>query len=99
MAKAKKKSQKKKYEKHHIVAKSATAAGPSRAILKKHGIGINSNTNLVSIKYNLHRHLHTKSYYTSVNNLLKKVQGSKKKVLQALTSIKSILLAASMAAP
>ena len=101
LKKAKEKSKNTKYEKHHIVAKKASKAYYSRQILKKVGIGIDSDANTVSINYNLHRHLHTNSYYNAVYNLLKKArvhgQYSKKRVKIILNYIKAVLKAASKA--
>lgn len=55
---------------HHIVAKKAWRALPSRIILDKVGIGVNSPQNLVSVRRPLHWVLHTKTYYATVNTSL-----------------------------
>ncbi|MCQ4635525.1 DNRLRE domain-containing protein [Anaerovorax odorimutans] len=59
-----------KNEKHHIIAKAAKKAKLGRSVLKKADIGINSKRNLKKIKYNLHKHMHTNSYYTSTNLIM-----------------------------
>ena len=99
--KAKKKKKNNKYERHHIVAQAASnsSAIKSRALINKVGIGVNSSVNLVDIKYNLHRHLHTSAYYKAVYNFLKRAEGSYKKTVLVLTVIKKALQAASKACP
>ena len=99
--KAKKKKKNNKYERHHIVAKGSSNfyAIESRALIKKVKIGINSSYNLVDIKYNLHRHLHTNAYYKAVYKFLKRVRGSYKKTILVLNLIKKGLEAASKSCP
>ena len=59
--KAKKKKKDNRHERHHIVAQSSTNSDAikSRKLLDDARINVNSTHNLVDIKYNLHRHLHT----------------------------------------
>lgn len=66
--KGEKKSKNNRYERHHIVAQSSTNthANNSRKLLYEVDVGINSSYNLVDIKCNLHRHLHTNAYYKAV---------------------------------
>ena len=101
LSKAKKKPKNNRYERHHIVAKAASNyyASRSRDILRGVGIGINSSYNLVDIKYNLHKVLHTNAYYKSVYEFLNRVRGSYRKVVLALNAIKTALQTASKACP
>ncbi|MFR6562842.1 MAG: hypothetical protein ACLUR5_13610 [Eubacterium ventriosum] len=62
-------------------------------------ISVQSSLNKVSIKYNLHRHLHTDAYYIVVHTLLKKAEGSYAKTTKTLTFIKALLLGASSKTP
>ena len=57
-------------DKHHIVARIDSRAEKSRAILIKHGIGINSDDNLVEMKREYHWILHTNLYYTLLEKSL-----------------------------
>ena len=95
--KAKFKKRDSRYERHHIVARCSSNpdAAASRRLLGKVNIGINSEYNLVYIKYNLHRHLHTKAYFKSVYQFLKIAEGSYKKTVVVLNVIKRTLQAAS----
>lgn len=99
--KAKNKKRDNRYERHHIVAQGATNSYVinSKAIIYGVGITINNSHNLVDIKYNLHRHLHTNAYYKAVYNFLNKARGSYKKVVIVLNVIKKALQAASNACP
>ncbi len=99
--KAQNKKRDNRYEKHHIVAQGSSNSDviKSRAIICGVGITINSSHNLVDIKYNLHRHLHTNAYYKAVYNFLNKARGSYKKVVIVLNVIKKALQAASNACP
>ncbi|RHA73372.1 hypothetical protein DW918_12925 [Eubacterium ventriosum] len=99
LTKARKKSRNNKYEVHHIVAQTAAKASATRLLLKKVNISVQSSLNKVSIKYNLHRHLHTDAYYIAVHTLLKKAEGSYAKTTKTLTFIKALLLAASLKTP
>lgn len=99
LTKARKKSRNNKYEVHHIVAQAATKASATRLLLKKVNISVQSSLNKVSIKYNLHRHLHADAYYIAVHTLLKKAEGSYAKTTKTLTFIKALLLAASSKTP
>ena len=99
-------SEKNKYEVHHIVAQSALRAAPARAILKnkKVNIGINSPTNKVPIKYNLHKRLHTAIYYDAVNAAIYKAynfgsNGAKQRITDTLNAIKNVLLILSAFTP
>ena len=99
--KAKKKKRDNRYEKHHIVAKGSSNkhADMSRTLLKNVKIGVNDSVNLVRIKYNLHRHLHTNEYYKSVYCFLKPAAGSYKKIVTVLNVIRAALTAASNICP
>ena len=101
--KAAKKPRRNKYEKHHIVAKKAVSAKPARDVLSRVGIKVNDPINLVSLRYNLHRHLHTKRYYYSVNSLLtsavRKSANRYLAVKRSLNYIRLALLAASRSVP
>ena len=88
-----------KYEAHNIVAQAAAKASATRLLLKKVSISVQSSLNKVSIKYNLHGHLHTDAYYIAVHTLLKKAEGSYAKTTKTLTFIKALLLAASSKMP
>ena len=57
-------------ELHHIVAKSSFRAAPARYILSQVKMSVDNSCNLVSIPYNLHRHLHSGVYYLSVNTFM-----------------------------
>ena len=99
-------SEKNKYEVHHIVAQSAWRAAPAREILKNKSvnIGINSSTNKVSIKYNLHKRLHTATYYDAVNAAIDKAynygsSGAKQRITDTLNAIKNVLLTMSASTP
>ena len=99
--KAKKKKKDNRYERHHIVAQSSTNSDAikSRQLINRVGIGVNSSHNLVDIKYNLHRHLHTSAYYKAVYKFLKRAEGSYAKTVLVLNVIKKALQAASNACP
>ena len=97
-------SEKNKYEVHHIVAQSSWQAAPARTQLKAVGIGIQSSTNKVSIKYNLHKRLHTATYYTSVNEAIDEAynsgtSGAKQRITDTLNAIKNVLLTISASTP
>ena len=79
---------------HHIVAQNSNCAYnvASRKILKELNIGINSDYNLVAIKYRFHRRLHTYMYYKGVHDMLEPVRDYRWKVIVALTTIKIGLL-------
>ena len=99
--KAKKKGKDNRYERHHIVAQKSTNSNAtrSREILYEVGLNVNSSCNLVDIKYNLHRHLHTDAYYKAVYEFLKRAKGSYKKINLVLAVIKKALQAASSVCP
>ncbi|WP_240903755.1 DNRLRE domain-containing protein [Chengkuizengella sediminis] len=95
-----------KYEVHHIVAQKHWKAAPSRSILTKVGLSVNSSQNLVSIKTGMHRRTHYYLYYDTVNLIMKKVYNYKssystnrKKVIAALGTIKVWLKAKSATSP
>ena len=55
-------------EDHHIIAQKAIRAYPARNIwLNKCYKKIDDSPNVISLKYELHRHLHTGKYYRAVN--------------------------------
>ena len=95
-----------KRELHHIVAQKAARAVYARTILIAVKISVNSEVNTASIKYNLHRRLHTNIYYDSVNAAVITAYGSantssrkKTAVMSVLAGIKVILLGLSRATP
>lgn len=97
-------SEKNKYEVHHIVAQGALRADPARKQLEAVGIGIHSSTNKVSIKYNLHKRLHTATYYDAVNVAIGKAynfgsSGAKQRITDTLNAIKDVLLTMSASTP
>ena len=53
---------------HHIVAKNAYDAQPARNILAKAGIKLDDSANLVAITHKTHKSMHTKEYYTHIND-------------------------------
>ena len=59
------------YARHHIVAKKAWRAKPSRVILESVGIGLNSSDNIILIKTEAHYVIHTALYYEWVNLVIK----------------------------
>lgn len=76
---------------HHIVAKGARKAKPSRDILEGCGMTVNDPANLVVMNREVHWYLHTTLYHTSVCEYLKAVvKGDEKnsvKVRAALWSL------------
>ena len=58
------------------------------------GFSINDKRNLVSINYNLHKHLHTDAYHTAVGIIISRAY-KKAGVLKAIKLMKSILATAS----
>ena len=88
-------------ELHHIVAKSSFRAAPARYILSQVKMSVDNSCNLVSIPYNLHRHLHSGAYYLSVNTFMNtsynpvrfKIYSKRRAaVVAALGTLKHILL-------
>ena len=77
VSKAKTRTKLNKYEVHHIVAQKDRRAADSRKLLTKANIGINSSNNKVSIKYRLHKFIHTDSYHKNVYRLLSKAKGNR----------------------
>ncbi len=58
-------------EKHHIIAKVHPKALPARDIWKnKCGMNIDDNPNIVLLKYELHKHIHTMFYFEIINYLI-----------------------------
>ena len=55
---------------HHIVAGSARAAAPARAILEKLGIGQNDPANSLFLPGAEHAAVHTAEYYEAINKAL-----------------------------
>ena len=53
------------------------------------GFSINDKRNLVSINYNLHKHLHTDAYHTAVGIIISRAY-KKAGVLKAIKLMKSI---------
>ena len=99
--KAKEKTSGNRYERHHIVARTASNknAKKSRQLINSVGIGTNSSQNLVDIKYYLHRHIHTNAYYRAVYRFLKQAKNSYTKTVLVLDVIKKALQVASDACP
>ena len=104
------KPRKNKYEYHHIVAKAAKAAKaalPARTIVNRLlAKGVENKKNKVYIKYSLHRHLHTKIYYSSVNAVVqnadkagKSKNAKKQNVEYSLNFLKTILTIVSVNSP
>ncbi|KGM35346.1 hypothetical protein P409_04970 [Inquilinus limosus MP06] len=81
---------------HHIVAGSAPAAAPARAVLQEQGIGINSAVNGARLPANLsapnpagaavHSTLHNNAYFNAVNNIMSNVRNPQD-VVRALVEI------------
>ena len=84
---------------HHMVARVHPEADPARVVLRSVGIDKNSRINIVSVKKNLHVHLHTTAYFRAVNNIMKPAMGNRHKVEGALAFIRKILTTASNATP
>lgn len=101
VSKAMQRTQNTKCEKHHIVAKCDPMAKLSSELLGHEDvkISVNDRVNLVSIKYNLHKHIHNTLYHIAVYAMLKSVEGSREKTISALNLIKEALLAASDLCP
>lgn len=79
---------------HHIVAKTAKDAEPSREVLEKANIKvITDSRNLVEIKENFHQYLHTRRYYNAVNAFFKSFKtGEKDYTAEEKQKISNILL-------
>lgn len=88
-----------RFENHHIVAQTAVRASTSRGFLNSVGIGINSPPNMVLIRYNLHRHLHTNAYHDSVTALLRPHAGNRSRLVNTLNFIGIVLHITSTATP
>ncbi len=80
---------------HHIVARTDHRAAAARAVLRKDGIGINSDDNLVRLNKSWHWHVHTNAYHATVSASVKLADriGGKKGVLKVLNTFKEILSA------
>jgi RHS repeat-associated protein len=86
---------------HHIVAGSAEAAGPARAVLQRFGISINEAANGVFLPGNLaaenaaaasvHSTIHTVDYYATVNKLLLGAT-TREEAVTALSAVRNALL-------
>ncbi len=57
-------------ELHHIVAKRAPQAAPAREVLESVGIKTSDPLNLILLRTEAHRRLHTQVYYNWVNSVL-----------------------------
>ena len=92
--KAKKRVKTKRTERHHIIPRKAKATAVARDIwTEKVGLSINNSRNLVDINYNLHRVVHTKVYYDSIETIIKAAykKSSVKGVLNAVSVLKGFL--------
>ena len=86
---------------HHVVAVSAKAAAPARAVLQRFGIKLNQAANGVFLPAStkvvnpigaaVHSKLHTRAYYNAVNDALAQAT-SKDDALQILSNIQEALL-------
>jgi RHS repeat-associated protein len=72
---------------HHIVAKTARGADPARRILRDHGIGLDSNANLVLIPAVFHFFVHSTVYYNAVNNIISRANDRRKSPAQRTANI------------
>ena len=97
LSKANQRARTDKWENHHIVARTSSNqnAVHSRYLLCCAGVGINSSYNLVRIRYNLHKHLHTAAYYAAVDTLVSAANGYYYKTIRVLKFIKTVLNIAS----
>ena len=93
-------------EVHHVVAKAAPNAKYARNVLNKVNIGYNSNYNLIRIKTGLHRRLHTNMYYGFANSVVISAYNKgtnytkrRQKVIQALNTLKGMIIAMDKVAP
>ena len=92
--KAKKRVKTKRTERHHIIPRKAKATAVAREIwTEKVELSINNSRNLVDINYNLHRVVHTKVYYDSIETIIKAAykKSSVKGVLNAVSVLKGFL--------
>ena len=55
------------YQVHHIVAQSASVAGPAQVALSNAGIGIHDLDNLIALPTAVHQSLNNPAYYNAVN--------------------------------
>ena len=78
---------------HHIVARTDHRAAAARAVLRKDGIDINSDDNLVRLNRSWHWHVHTNAYHATVSASVKLADriGGKEGVLKVLNTFKKIL--------
>ena len=79
-------------EVHHIVAESDRRASDSRKLIKKYGISVNSNWNLVTISKTLHKHLHTNAYHAAVYSVLNACQKTTSKKSEKKQRLKGGLI-------
>jgi hypothetical protein len=70
LSKAQEKGRANQNDDHHIVAKAAAAAEPSRIVLGAVGINVNDPENRIMIDANLHDFLHRNEYYSAVNAIM-----------------------------
>lgn len=88
--KAKKRVKTKKTEKHHIIHRKADATSVAREIwTKKVRLSINNSRNLVDINYNLHKVMHSKVYYGSIETIIK--EAFKKRGVKGVLNVVSVL--------
>lgn len=92
--KAKKRVKTKKTERHHIIHRKADATSVAREIwTKKVRLSINNSRNLVDINYNLHKVMHSKVYYGSIETIIKEAFKKRgvKGVLNVVSALKGFL--------
>ena len=99
-----KKRYKKKTEVHHIVAQRDPRAETARWVLKKVGMKVSDEENLIAIKKGLHKRLHRNNYYSMVNSTLQSAYYKKKgsrvsRVKDALKGLRNYIEALNKAAP
>ncbi len=76
---------------HHIVAKRALAAEPSRKILKNCDMTVDDYENLVVMNREVHWYLHTTLYHTSVWAYLESVyKGNNKNSVEVRAALLSL---------
>ena len=78
-------------ELHHIVAKGAYRAAEARKVLNSVGIGTESSYNLVRLKKELHRRLHTNMYYRIANEMVIKTYNMSGKKYKKTRNVKGVL--------
>jgi hypothetical protein len=89
----------KKVEIHHIIAKADSRASIARNILLKYTF-LDDSRNLVAMKYELHKRLHTLAYYTAVNVWISTWDiGGQSSFFTGLSIANSILFSMNLAIP